>query len=36
MSSINEDAYKININKNNADAIPAILVLPPDLTLIID
>ena len=34
--SIKEEVYKININKNKAAAIPAILVLPPDLTLIID
>ena len=34
--SIYEDVYKIKINKNIAAAIPAIRVLPPDLTLIID
>ena len=34
--SIYEDVYKIKINKNNAADIPAIRVLPPDLTLIID
>jgi len=34
--SIYDDVYKIKINKNNAADIPAIRVLPPDLTLIID
>ena len=34
--SIYEEVYKIKLNKNNAATIPAIRVLPPDLTLIID
>ena len=36
ISSIRDDAYKINISKKTAAVIPDSLVLPPERTLIID